>query len=220
MDLNRQDWMLLDYVWFSPISIRHLVDPKLSGLLNAAYHGLDEPELAKRLSALSEQGLVEITDRNRKLIEASSQGLRSQLLEPNEFSGTETEIIYSLTAIGGERWEEMFEMDWQLYAREVLLIDDKHGFVNYEGGSLDAIAKLYESLTSPDGVFAELRRSDVQIRERRPWKVTYWKSLPSGISLEFSVFDAESYDDVAEKCAKHALLPKAHALLSEIAEKL
>ena len=81
------------------------------------------------------------------------------------------DIEYGLTAQGGERWERMSQFDWDYHL----------------GGFSDT--GVESTKAEMIDVYLAWTRSSVPGSEKqstlRPWKATYWKSLPEGIRVRY-----------------------------------
>ena len=81
------------------------------------------------------------------------------------------EIEYGLTPQGGERWERMSKFDWSYHLG------------GFTGTGLESTkAEMID-------VYLAWTRSSVPGSERqntvRPWKATYWKSLPEAVRVRY-----------------------------------
>jgi hypothetical protein len=81
------------------------------------------------------------------------------------------DIEYGLTAQGGERWELMSQFDWNYH----LAGSSERGVESEKAEMID----VYLAWTRRSMPGSE-RKTAV-----RPWKATYWKSLPEGIRVRY-----------------------------------
>jgi hypothetical protein len=83
---------------------------------------------------------------------------------------------YGLTPQGGARWEAMSEFDWNYH----LGGDREDGFAS----ASKEMIETYLSWTRRFGGF-EVMPGTEQWSFHRPWKATYWKTLPEGIRIHY-----------------------------------
>jgi hypothetical protein len=87
-------------------------------------------------------------------------------------------LHYGLTPQGGARWEAMAQFDWNYHLGE--WFDD-----GFEGPSQEMI-EVYLASTN-----CALAGSE-EWSTVRPWKATYWKSIPEGVRVRYQ----DAPDDV------------------------
>jgi hypothetical protein len=91
---------------------------------------------------------------------------------------------YSLTAQGGQRWEEIARPDWSRFHELDYIGEDAPTGLIVTAGSL---ARAEEVLQSDFPRYQLRRIAGIdRLHELRPWHATYWKTLPDGYRLQWA----------------------------------
>jgi hypothetical protein len=89
-----------------------------------------------------------------------------------------------LTPAGGQTWEQECHADWSRYLNcQGCRAVEEDGriffpFFHFEGSTLSRVAEYARQDPLQENI-----RIRMKIRELRPWKATYWKTLPSGYRI-------------------------------------
>ncbi len=116
-------------------------------------------------------------------------------------------LLYGLTERGAARWKAHAAPDWGRYLRHGFGFDSGTG--EAEGGTRD----LVERWLSAQRDLGDERPVEDSIRWEvlRPWKATYWKSMPAGHRVRFRYRTERRYhpDPAAEWRRRMAWWSKA-----------
>jgi hypothetical protein len=184
--LDRAKYWILDLVHKGFFPIHILVHDELELVVNRAIgHGLNHKKLIDTLSFLFEKGLL-IADLFEKSSNHSREITPTQQDIEDALAG-KLNIHYGLSSLGGEKWEERFKPNWNLY------IDDCYPKGSIVLGASDRrILEKYLDLlpySSQTKVIFGSERWEPLI----PWEVTSWKTLPSGWQVTCKTKNTNEY---------------------------
>ncbi len=181
------DYLLLDYIWEAPGNLAFFASPRAGEIFNSKHHEMSPCELANRLFALQELGMIEITHNTKGRFSGTAEYFYQCLINSLlvDIMDQRNRYVLELTLPGGEAWENYFRPDWSRYHSNRMTISTDNS--NIETLQLEAQTKSY--LQHVKAVW--LKRYNVTGRTRwkrlKPWHATYWKVLPEGHRVTLKV---------------------------------
>jgi hypothetical protein len=176
------DLWVLETVMELPTALRMLAGPDPHVALNMP----DDPrfsreELCARLSFLARRGLIRVYESPDGLEELSSPEDISRAIDnsrPHSYS------VYALTPEGGAVWERHARPDWSRYVNAGQ--DEAPDAWVIEAASLEAAEaefRHHETCGDENQPVPESRQGEALV----PWQATYWKTLPAGYRLRYTI---------------------------------
>lgn len=188
--INGHYWLLDSAVECGvPLSI--LAAPNLELVLNRAGHGLAAEEITSSIAQMVSAGELGISlldepgGRWRRVFEMPEDRILELITRPRDHpdficSG------YHLTKKGGDEWEDWAQPDWARYNTNSMRIPER-STVHYQT-IVAATAPLAYELFELEKLLHDERcivPGSARLNELRPWKATYWKTLPEGFEFRF-----------------------------------
>lgn len=178
-----QLWILTSAVegmWYFPV----LTSAKQFGRQsNYRIPEVDGPTLVDAVERLLASGLL-MAEQHGQRVPCENRARIESWIAAEPF--TPDTVHFGLTPLGGAFWEHACEADWSLYLNGLgscstldVVGEEFTSWMHYEGATWSRVtgfARLYEI----EHCHTRLR---AKTRELRPWKATYWKTLPSGFRL-------------------------------------
>ena len=191
MDLQRLNYWLLDYAAASPLGERATIGmlgahPDF-GWNGAAPHGATVSELAEAIAGLEASGLIhggridgEPRAEHRIALDPATVEIA---LEEREWGTGGPLTFYSLTDAGGAAWEAEADPDWSRYVHDLGGTSINNAPMNWsvEAATEEYAQRYVDYVCARDGV----SQPDREVTPLRPWRAKSWKTLPSGVRVEF-----------------------------------
>jgi hypothetical protein len=173
MNLEPVELWFLDAAVEMRINVDVLSASNIELALNRSGHGLDKTAVIAMLLDLQARGLVEGRDREGSVLltrERIEIGFHPPRRRPT--------LWYGLTAEGGARWEHAATPRWELFINEFTDGDEER----IEAASAEVAERYFERWLEY-GATADSRRDTTFA----PWQALYWKTLPRGHRITFSM---------------------------------
>lgn len=156
---------------------------------NKRSHGLPLAQLAETLKRLAEWEFIEFFHRDDPTTNLFSWSLGeiSQWLKPSDWNSKSMDLRYRLTQSGGAAWEDFACPKWDWFLRGPRPRNGSDAGAEIVSESARAANRdcLERYLTYFDAICGKLIEETVRFEESSPFKATYWKTLPSGWSVQF-----------------------------------
>lgn len=144
---------------------------------------VDGPTLADAVERLLSSGLLMAEYHGQRIPWENRARIESWIAAEPFTSDT---VHFGLTPEGGALWERACEADWSRYLNGLgscstidVVGEESTSWMHYEGATWSRVTE-YARLYEIDSWHTRLR---AKTRELRPWKATYWKTLPSGFRV-------------------------------------
>lgn len=181
MRVDRLTFWFLDAVIEMGENLAVLKSPHIEEVMNRRTHGLGERELVEFLASLCQAGLVEV--KNEDDVRACSlreveRAFSTSRREPGHYSG----FWYYLTPAGGAAWESVTNPDWDRFLTQWLSVRPNQ--VCIEAATRERAVEAFNRASADPAhvpVPGSYRETLLQ-----PWEATYWKTLPSGVRIQYA----------------------------------
>lgn len=210
--IDKKEILILDYIseYESPIFFFWRKD--IGELFNKPSHNLGLDGLARHISKLWMDGLIQI-EINDVIVELQPLERIVWWLTHEHVlqSNVEEWPIVMLTDSGGELWEDVFKPNWQMYMTTQEEIIEKES--NIIGSENIIIAVDKQRLISLiDRIENEFKHFSLKnkIIEIKPFFPVYWKQLESGFQVKFFMTEKEElqYDELLYQSYRSGLITK------------
>lgn len=181
------DILLLWLATYAGVPLPLLIDGKFELLFNLPNPNWEKMSIGLKLLDWNELGLIEFRQQNQVVI-LHETDIYHQLSRSCKILERSQATFYWLTEKGGKLWEEVFSPKWDLAILYELSL--RNNTSPSEGQSMNIrMEASSRELLDPFVQFASLdgqigSDSRTGVAEIIPWKLLYWKELPSGYALE------------------------------------
>ncbi|QSQ22433.1 hypothetical protein JY651_46195 [Pyxidicoccus parkwayensis] len=179
MHIDRQTFWFLDAVIEMGENLAVLKSPRIEEILNRRTHGLGERELVEQIASLCQSGLIEVKNDDGVRVcslDDVDRAFAESRCEPRHYSG----FWYSLTPAGGAAWESVTHPDWSCYLSHWTRREE----VCIEAATRErAVEEFNRASTDPAHVPVPGSYRETLLE---PWEATYWKTLPSGVRIQYA----------------------------------
>lgn len=180
--MDKPDYDLLDIVVEHPYAVDWLSMPQedFELALNRGHHGLSIDELAIRLYNLYHIGDIIFYDTHKK----------TGILEPlvlltmahiQEALNGHLALGYALSMQGGNTWEKITHPRWAQYIEVCGSFNNRSTVTAASKAVVQSYIDLFPYIQNEEAVVAHSVTWEIV----RPWRATYWKTLPEAYSAQF-----------------------------------
>jgi hypothetical protein len=181
-------YWLLDAAVESGVPLGVLDAPNLEEAWNRGHHRCTAEEIARSIATMVDRGELLIRTsrpgRSRPEGEALSEDLILERIgKPGLGQGSSW---YELTELGGACWEAWARPDWSRYNNNCMSLPE------YSKAQFSALLAATEPLAQELFELESCLKDDCDIiagsvrrKALRPWRATYWKTLPEGYLIAF-----------------------------------
>lgn len=153
-------------------------------VFNRNFHNESQETCLTTLKKLLEQNYIYLCQKDQDTHELLPLASTTENLE-KAFFDRKSDILYTLTAQGGQAWEDISRVNWKQYFDEGTALSRDEIFHAIEGLDRSLVEKKLEVFPY-SSMGSVIDPESIKWTIREPWEALYWKTFPIAYYVRFN----------------------------------
>ncbi|WP_337261489.1 MULTISPECIES: hypothetical protein [unclassified Serratia (in: enterobacteria)] len=174
--------------------IRHFGRSDAGAFLNTPIpFNVENEVICENIYKMANNGLIIASSIKKGYFSPSFEEILHLMENSHKIESISNEIFLSLTALGGDFWEERATPCWSMFIKDCF---------NYNRMQYSSVEVINEELANKIIYLLPKKTRDStrnKIKKISPWRATYWKILPSGLKIYFKKINSHELEKLIQE---------------------